>query len=267
MKFGSRGAAHLDRGACVSARRFAVTWTRGAGARGVGLAALALACEVASAPEVPTPAATAATSEACVPAEAVDFTWALEPVPEDISQGVACVLGEVVAAGNELTMPLDCAEPEGARARTLWVQATPTPPSAALHPGLAVRLWAIEATDEAGGAGSFVRLETAGGGLLVAGAQAGALLPPGGSDPWLPFVITPGVSRCMAEETACGAQERSALDLRRAGGRPKVVHDASFAAVGDRGEAQLWVSAAILGDAACVGATGAWYSVGLMAAR
>lgn len=244
-------------------------WTRGVvlGARGVWLAALALACEVASAPEIPTPVATAATPEACVPAEAVDFTWALEPGPENISQGVACVLGEVVEEGNALTMPLDCAEPEGPRARVLWVQATPPPPSTALRPGLVVRLWTIEATDDAGGAGSFVRLETAGGGLLVAAAQAGTLLPPGGSDPWLPFVIMPGVSTCMAEETACGAQERSALDLRRAGGPPKIVHDASFAAVGDRGEAQLWVSAAVLGDAACVGPTGAWYSVALMAVR
>jgi len=226
-----------------------------------------LGCEVASAPEIPNPVATAATPEACVPAEAVDFSWAIEPVPEDISQGVACVLGEVVAEGSELRLPLDCAEPEGPRARTLWVAATPNPPTAALRAGLAVRLWAIEATDAAGGAGSFVRLETAGGGLLIGAAQAGALLPPGGSDPWVPFVIMPGVSACMSEETACGALERSALDLRRAGGAPKIVYDASFAAVGDRGEAQIWVSAAIVGDAACVGATGAWYSVALMAAR
>ena len=229
-------------------------------------AVLSLACEVASAPQIPAPVATAA-PETCAPAEAVEFTWAVEPVPGDISRGVACVLGEVIADGGALAVPLVCAEPEGAQARTLAIQATPPPPTAALRAGLAVRLWVVEATDGAGAVGHFMRLETATGGLLIAAAQAGTLLAPDGADPWLPFVITAAGGGCMSEEKACGSQERSAIDLRRAGGRPKILHDASFAAVGDRGEAQLWLAAAIVGDAACVGVSGAQYGLGLMAAR
>ncbi|HEY0139008.1 MAG TPA: hypothetical protein VGB85_33205 [Nannocystis sp.] len=232
----------------------------------VVLAALSVACEVASAPEIPAPIATAG-PETCAPAEAVDFTWALGPVAGDIARGVACVLGEVTADGGALVVPLECAEPEGARARTLAIQAAPPPPTAALRAGMAVRLWAIAAVDEDGAVDRFVRLETASGGLLIAAAQAGALRPPDGSDPWLPFVITAAASACMSEETACGSQERSAIDLRRAGGPPRVLHDQGFAAVGDRGEAQLWVTAAIVGDTACLGASGASYGLGLIAAR
>jgi len=237
------------------------------GACGLWWAALALACEVASAPQTPDLVASEAAPEACAPAEAVDFTWSIEPVPEDISLAVTCVLGEVVAGAGMALVPLECAEAEGPRGRRLWVQATPAPPTRALRAGLSVRLWAIAASDEAGGEGSFVRLETASGGLLIAGARGGMLLAPDGSDPWVPFVMMPGTSTCMSEETACGAVERSAIDLRRAGGPPRILHDASWAAVGDLGEAQVWVSAAIVGDSACIGPSGAHYEVGMMAAR
>ena len=254
VNLGPRRAAGPDRGVC------------GQVGRPVVLAALSLACEVASAPEIPGPVATAG-PESCAPAETVDFTWSLEPEAGDLAGGVACVLGEVTTDGGALVVPLECAEPEGARARTLVIQAEPRPPTAALRAGLGARLWAVAAVDEQGAVGRFVRLETTGGGLLIAAAQAGALRPPDGSDPWLPFVITAAASACMSEETACGSQERSAIDLRRAGGPPRVLHDQSFAAVGDRGEAQLWLTAAIVGDPACLGASGASYGLGLMAAR
>ncbi len=102
---------------------------------------------------------------------------------------------------------------------------------------------------------------------FLAAAQAGGLAPDDGSDPWLPFSLAVGVDSCMSEETACGATRRTAVELRRAGGAPRQVFDAQWAVVGDRGEAQLWVAAAQLGDEACVGAAGAWFAVGLLAAR
>ncbi len=217
--------------------------------------------------DVPTPVVSGGDVTACLPAESAAFEWTLAPVPEDSSTGISCVLAEVTAAGEELELGLECAGPEGARATTLWVSATPAPPTAALRAGLAVRLWALTVDDPAQGRASYVRLETTKGGLLLAAAQAGALLPADGTDPWLPFTISPAESTCMSEETACGAQERTAIDLRRAGGAPVIAQDGSFAAVGDLGEAQLWVSAALRGAATCVGPTGAWYSLGLVAAR
>lgn len=225
---------------------------------------LSLACEVAQGPDLPRPAASDAGPEPCAPPDAVDFRWTLEPVPEDILFAAACVTGELVRLDDGVALPLSCAEPEGTRARVLSLWATPGLPTAALTSGLDVRLRVTRPGD---GDGAFVRLETLKGKLLVAAASAGALLPPDGADPWLPFALAPASSACLSEETACGATRRAAIDLRRAGGAPRIVQDAGFAAVGDRGEAQIWVAAAITGDPACLGASGAWYELGLVATR
>jgi hypothetical protein len=231
-------------------------------------AALAAACEVASGPDVPSLVGTAAPQEACAPAEPVTFGWSLEPVPEDISLELACVLGEPAPDGETLALPLACDEPGGPRTRTLTLWASPAPPTAALHAGAAVRLRAVWPDDGTGARDTaFVRLEAATGALLVAAATAGALQPPDGSDPWLPFTLAPAAGACLSEESACGETGRAAVDLRRAGGAPRVIQDASHGPVGDRGEAQLWVAAALRGDPACLGPTGAWYEIGLIAAR
>lgn len=251
---GSPPLAHTVRVGCRLARaRLA--------ACGLGLAA----CEVAAAPEdLADAGATAAAVEPCASAEAVEFTWALEPVPEDMSTTSACTLGEPAAIAGGLALPLDCAE---VGARMLYVWATPALPTAALRPGLAVRLWALSSATAAGGEQGFVRLETAAGGLLLAAAAGGSLAPPDGARVWLPFELAPASSACRSEATACGASRRTAVELRRSGGAPDVALDASWAAVGDRGEAQLWVAAARRGDAGCFGEAGGFYSVGLVAAR
>ncbi len=233
---------------------------------GLASACASAACESASMPLVPGVVDTGGASPGCEAASAVRFAWALAPVPEDISLDVACTQTEVRAIADGLTIGLRCEEAEGPVSRTLSVWASPPPPRAGLARGGAVRLrgWWPEG---AGEAAQFVRLETQQGALLLAAAQAGGLAPDDGSDPWLPFSLAVGVDSCMSEETACGATRRTAVELRRAGGAPRQVFDAQWAAVGDRGEAQLWVAAAQLGDEACVGAAGAWFAVGLLAAR
>ncbi len=202
----------------------------------------------------------------CEAPAAVSFAWALAPVPEDISLDLLCTQTEVRAIGEELMIGLRCDEAGGPVTRTLSVRATPSPPRAGLERGGAVRLRWFE-SEIAGEPAQFVRLETGAGALLVAGASGGGLAPADGTDLWLPFTLAAGAGACMSEETACGETVRAAVELRRAGGAPRVVFDAQWSAVGDRGEAQLWVAAAQTGDEACLGASGAWYAVGLMAAR
>jgi hypothetical protein len=228
---------------------------------------LAAGCGPPGPPDVPSVVATMGPLEACVEAEAVEFAWAIEPVPEDISLEVECVLGAHARIDGGVAVPLECAEADGTRARTLYLWAQPGPPTAGLRAGAAVRLRAYQAAGPGADADAFVRLEAQDGGLVVAGAAAGALAPPDGTDLWPPFMISPATSACLSEETACGTSQRGAVDVRRAGGAPTIVLDASEARVGDRGEAQLWVAGARRGDPACLGGALAWYSVGLMATR
>lgn len=234
---------------------------------GVGWMLVALACGATEAPDLPGPVDSGGGVEACAAPEAVAFTWSIEPAPEDMSIAVPCTITEVQDGGGDLGVALACAESGGPRARTLWVSATPVPPRGALRAGLAVRLWSLALDEPGQGRMSFVRLETTQGALLVAAAEGGRLVPPDGEDLWTPFMMAAAQTGCMAEETACGAQARAAVDLRRAGGTPTIAQDESFAPVGDLGEAQLWVSAAVRGDEACVGPGGAWYSVGMMAVQ
>lgn len=217
-------------------------------------------------PLLPGAVDTAGEQPGCEAATAVSFAWALVPVPEDISLDVGCTQTAVQARADGLTIELRCDEPGGARMRVLSVWATPTPPRTGFAGGGAVRLRGYR-VELGGQAAEFVRLETASGALLVAGARGGGLAPADGSDLWLPFSLAAGATTCMSEETACGTSERAAVELRRAGGAPKLVSDGAWAKVGDRGEAQVWVAAAQTGDVACVGATGVYYEVGLMAAR
>lgn len=233
----------------------------------VGAALGFAACAGPTMADVPSVVATAGATPECAEPEAVSFAWALEPVPEDISLDLACTVTSAAAIADELAIGLRCDEAGVVVARTLRVWATPRPPRTALARGGPVRLRAFWPAGEAAGAAEFVRLETAKGELLLAGARGGALGPPDGTELWPPFTLTEGPEVCMSEETACGEAQRRALELRRAGAAPRWYVDASWAQVGDRGEAQLWVEAAQTGEAGCVGDAGAWYSVGLMAAR
>jgi len=230
--------------------------------RALALGLMLGGCGVEGPHDATAPVDTAAAPEPCAAAQEVRFEWTLDPVPEDISFADACVLGEPAAIDGGLALPLAC---EGGP-RTLYVWGAPAPPVEALRAGRAARLLAIAATDADGGQG-FVRLEAADGGLLVAAAAAGSLAPPDGARLWLPFDLAPVASACLSEETACGSRRRAGVELRRSGGAPQVVLDAGWAAVGDLGEAQLWVAAAARGDAACLGEAGAYYAVGLVAAR
>lgn len=232
----------------------------------VGAALGCTACAGPTMADVPSVVATAGAEIECAAPEAVSFAWALEAVPEDISLDLACTVTSAAAIADELAIGLRCEEGGVVVANTLRVWATPRPPRTALARGGAVRLRAFWVVEE-GGAAEFVRLETAKGELLLAGARGGALAPPDGTDLWPPFTLTEGPEVCLSEETACGEAQRRALELRRAGAAPRWYIDASWAVVADRGEAQLWVEAAQTGEAGCVGAAGAWYSVGLMAAR
>lgn len=217
-------------------------------------------------PLLPGAVDTAGEQPGCEAPESVSFAWALAPVPEDISLDVRCTQMAVQVIADALTIELRCDEPGGEVMRTLTVWATPKPPRVGFEAGGAVRLRGFW-LEQGGLAAEFVRLETEKGGLLVAGARGGGLAPADGSDLWLPFSLAAGAGTCMSEETACGMTERAAVELRRAGGAPRLVSDAQWSRVGDRGEAQVWVAAAQTGDATCVGAAGVYYEVGLMAAR
>jgi hypothetical protein len=227
---------------------------------------LSVACEPAAMPLLPGAVDTAGEQPGCEAPAAVSFAWALAPVPEDISLDVVCTQTAVQAIADRLTIELRCDEPGGVVMRTLSLWATPTPPRTGFAGGGAVRLRGFW-VELGGAAAEFVRLETASGALLVAGARGGGLAPADGSDLWLPFSLAAGATTCMSEETACGTTRPAAVELRRAGGAPRLVGDGQWSSVGDRDEAQVWVAAAQTGDAACVGAAGAYYEVGLMAAR
>lgn len=227
---------------------------------------MAVACEPAAMPLLPGVVDSGGELPGCEAPAAVDFAWELAPVPEDISIDLRCTQTEVRAVADELTIGLRCDEAAGPVTRTLSLRATPSPPRAGIERAGALRLrWF--ASEIAGEEAQFVRLETGAGALLVAGARGGGLAPADGTDLWLPFTLAAGAGACMSEETACGEAQRRALELRRAGSAPRWYIDASWAPVGDRGEAQLWVEAAQTGEAGCVGEAGAWFSVGLMAAR
>ena len=227
---------------------------------------MAVACEPAAMPLLPGVVDSGGELPGCEAPAAVDFAWELVPVPEDISIDLRCTQTEVRAVADELTIGLRCDEAAGPVTRTLSLRATPSPPRAGIERAGALRLrWF--ASEIAGEEAQFVRLETGAGALLVAGARGGGLAPADGTDLWLPFTLAAGAGACMSEETACGETLRAAVELRRAGGAPRLVFDAQWSAVGDRGEAQLWVAAAQTGDEGCLGASGAWYAVGLMAAR
>jgi hypothetical protein len=239
----------------------------GVSGRIVGAALWFSACAGPTMADVPSVVATAGAAPECATPEAVSFAWAIEPVPEDIFLDRECTLTSASAIADELAIGLRCDEGGVVVVNTLRVWATPRPPRTALARGGAVRLRALSTVGEAGAAAEFVRLETAKGELLLGGARGGGLAPPDGTDLWLPFTLAEGPEVCMSEETACGEAQRRALELRRAGAAPRWYIDASWAPVGDRGEAQLWVEAAQTGEAGCVGEAGAWFSVGLMAAR
>ncbi len=237
--------------------------------RWVGVVAVAgalFACESAEMPLLPGVVDSGGEAPACGEPAAVRFGFALTPVLEDSFLDVRCTQTEVRAIADELTIGLRCDEVGGPVTRTLSVWATPTPPRAGLAAGGAVRLRGLW-SEQDGAAAQFVRLETDKGALLVAGARGAGLAPADGTELWLPFSLAAGAGLCMSEETACGAARREAVELRRSGGAPRLVFDAQWSSVGDRGEAQVWVAAAQSGDAACVGAAGSWYEVGLMAAR
>lgn len=199
--------------------------------------------------------ATGGAPAACAAAEAAAFSWSVEPVPEDISLDVACVLGEPARDGDARVVPLACDEPDGPRARTLVVAAAPAAPDAALRAGTAARLTVVQ-TD----GGAWLRL-AAGERLLVAAASGEALAPPDGAAPWAPFVAAPAATSCAPEE----CERRVGVDWRRSGGAPTVVLDGGTAALGDRGEVQAWVATARVDEPGCAGGT--WFVAGLVATR
>lgn len=232
----------------------------------VVVAGTLFACEPAAMPSVPGAVDSGGDALACEEPAAVSFAFALAPVPEDSFFDLQCTQTEVRAIADELTIGLRCEEAGGPVTRTLSLRATPPPPRAGLASGGAVRLRGLW-SEQDGATARFVRLETGKGALLVAAARGAALAPADGTDLWLPFSLAQGAGSCMSEETACGEALREAVELRRSGGAPRLVFDGNWAAVGDREEAQVWVAAAQSGDAACVGAGGSWFEVGLMAAR
>ncbi len=202
----------------------------------------------------------------CAPPEAVSFDWLVEPGLEDISLDATCTIDDVGVSGDALLVALACAEPVGAR--TLWLSAEPAPPRAALEAAsaaeVAVHLHIVVAPP-VDGAASYLRLATDAGELLVAGAAGGVLDPAEFTELWQPFTIVATSSTCASQSEVCGEVQRVAVQVQRSGGEPQVIHDAGSELHGEIGEARVWVAEARAGAATCVGDSGAWYRVGVMA--
>lgn len=207
---------------------------------------------------------TGAAPTECEPPDGVTFEWVLDPpmTAQTDSVVLSCALGEVGNDANALSLPLMCEGADGQPVSprlSLW--ATPPVPRGALVGGTPVTL-----TIAADGEQTWFRIADAGDRSLIVGAMGERLAPPTGASWWSPFVLTPAATECLADETACDMR-RLGIDVQRSGGTPVVVQDANWAEVGDKGEAQVWISAAWSQDATCADEPSTWFTAGLVAAR
>lgn len=192
-----------------------------------------LACEVAPPDDdIGPPAVTGPELAPCAPAEAILFAASLTPAPASERAELRCEIAARDGDGERRLLDLACDDGPA----QLLVSMSPAPPGDAFTVGQALRITAIRAPGEAGATDVWLRVETVAGRLLLAAAAADRLNPPDGS-PWpAPFAVAEAASACMTEESACGASQRGAVELRLSGGPPTRLVDGTAATLGDADE-------------------------------
>jgi hypothetical protein len=194
---------------------------------------LMLACEVAPPDDdIVPPAVTGPDLAPCAPAEAILFAATLTPAPTGERAELRCEIAAREGDGEQRLLDLACDDGPA----QLLVSLAPAPPGDAFTVGQALRITAIRSPDAAGTTDVWLRVETTAGRLLLAAVAAGRLNPPDGS-PWpAPFAVAEAASACMTEESACGASQRAAAELRLSGGAPTRLVDGTATTLGDAGE-------------------------------
>ncbi|MCY1012442.1 hypothetical protein OV079_44305 [Nannocystis pusilla] len=215
-----------------------------AGGRGRRCAAglLLAACEVAApSDDILPPDEAGPELSPCVPTEAAFFRAALEPMPGDASAELRCEVQAASGSPGSRVLELVC---DGAAAR-LFVEAEPAPAGDGFATGQVLQIRSIVAPGEAANDPDvWLRVEDAGGALLLAAAVGARVDPPEGGGWAAPFAWREAAGTCMVEETACGETRRAALDLQLSGGAPLRLYDGTSSAAGDEGAFMAYVEAA-----------------------
>ncbi|WP_143825574.1 hypothetical protein [Nannocystis exedens] len=162
-------------------------------------------------------------------------------MPREPSAELRCEVQAMRGDPGSRVLELACAE-EPAR---LYVEADPAPPDDGFAAGQELRIRSIVAPGEAvSDPDVWLRVEDAGGALLLAAAVGARVDPPEGGGWAAPFAWREAASTCMVEETACGESRRGALDLQLSGGAPLRLYDGTSSAAGDEGAFMAYVEAA-----------------------
>ncbi|WAS92750.1 hypothetical protein [Nannocystis punicea] len=177
----------------------------------------------------------------CVPTEAAFFRAALEPMPGEAGAELSCEVQAMRGDAGSRVLDLACA----GEAMRLYVEADPAPARDGFKVGQQLRLRAIVAPGEVVGEPDvWLRVEDAGGELLLAAAVGARVDPPEGGGWAAPFAWREAPGTCMVEETACGDTRRGALDLQLSGGAPRRLYDGTSSAAGDEGAFMAYVEVA-----------------------
>ncbi|MDC0717602.1 hypothetical protein [Nannocystis bainbridge] len=177
----------------------------------------------------------------CVSSEAAFLRAALEPMPRDDGAELRCTVTAMRGDAGSRVLDLAC----DGEAMRLYVEADPAPAGDGFAAGQELRVRAIVAPGEvASDPDVWLRVEDAGGALLLAAAVGARVDPPEGGGWAAPFAWREAASACMVEETACGELRRGALDLQLSGGAPLRLYDGTSSAAGDEGAFVAYVEAA-----------------------
>lgn len=207
----------------------------------MAFAGLMLACETAPPDDdIGPPAVTGPDLAPCAPAEAILFAATLTPTPASERAELRCEIAAREGDGEQRLLDLACDDGPA----QLLVSLSPAPPGDALTVGQALQITVIRSPGATGASDVWLRVESNTGRLLLAAVAASRLDPPDGS-PWpAPFAVAEAASACMTEESACGASQRVAAELRLSGGAPTRLVDGTAKALGDAGEYVVHVESA-----------------------
>ncbi|MFY0538642.1 hypothetical protein [Nannocystis pusilla] len=132
-------------------------------------------------------------------------------MPREPSAELRCEVQAASGDPGSRVLELMC---DGEAAR-LFVEADPAPAGDGFAAGQVLKIRSIVAPGEAANDPDvWLRVEDAGGALLLAAVVGARVDPPEGGGWAAPFAWREAAGTCMVEETACGETRRAALDLQ-----------------------------------------------------